>query len=91
MAIGQCKECSHNVSPAALTCPSCGCPDPHPQRVLKKKNKLARKLVIYAVIIFVVVCALIVSGVQNQKEYERKFEEEQAKPIHTTGDWRSYP
>jgi hypothetical protein len=83
MAIGQCKECSQNVSTAALTCPSCGCPHPHPQRVSKMKNKRARKLVIYAVIIFVVVCGVIVSGVQDQNERERKFEMQQRDPVNT--------
>jgi hypothetical protein len=47
------------------------------------KNKRARKLVIYAVIIFVVVCGVIVSGVQDQNERERKFEMQQRDPVNT--------
>ena len=64
MAIGQCRDCRHKVSTAALTCPSCGCPGPHPERKWWRLGPRPRtsKSAIFAVIFFVLVILFMLAA-----------------------------
>ena len=38
MALGACRECDHQVSSEADTCPRCGCPRPYPKGVQQAQS-----------------------------------------------------